>query len=66
MVLFAATPFLGGAGAFSAAIVGRIGVLNILWLIGLVAACEVVRLLNSTRRRQTVSWVGQDSGSPDG
>ena len=45
---------------------GRIGVLNILWLIGLVAACEVVRLLNSTRRRQTVSWVGQDSGSPDG
>jgi hypothetical protein len=55
LVLFAATPFLGGAGAFSAAIVGRIGLLNILWLIGLVAACEVVRLLNSTRHRQTVS-----------
>jgi len=45
LVLFAATPFLGGAGSFSAAIVGRIGLTNVAWLIGLVAACEIVRLV---------------------
>jgi hypothetical protein len=55
LALFAATPFLGGEGAFTFAIVSRIGILNILWLIGLVAACEVARLLNQYRRRQTVS-----------
>jgi hypothetical protein len=55
LVLFAATPFLGGEGAFTAAIIGRIGLLNILWLIGLAAACETVRPLNSYRRHQTVS-----------
>jgi hypothetical protein len=55
LVLLAATPFLGGEGAFTAAIVGRIGVLNILWLIGLVAASETVRLLNRYRRHQTAS-----------
>ena len=55
LVLFAATPVLGGEGAFTAAIIGRIGVLNILWLIGLVAASETVRLLNPYRRHQTAS-----------
>jgi hypothetical protein len=55
VVLFAATPFLGGEGAFTAAIIGRIGALNILWLIGLVAACEIARLLNRYRHHQTVS-----------
>src|ERR1700733_13483338 len=45
LALLAATPFLGGADNFTAAIVGRIGVLNIAWLIGPVAACEIVRLV---------------------
>lgn len=55
LLLFAATPFLGGAGAFTAGIVGRLGMLNVFWLIGLVAACETFRLLGSRRRRQTAS-----------
>lgn len=46
LTLFAVTPFLGGAGAFTFAIVGRLGLLSAVWLIGLVAACEIVRLLN--------------------
>jgi hypothetical protein len=54
-VLFAVTPFLGGAGAFTAAIVTRLGALNGVWLIGLVAACEVFRLLNPFRRGRTAS-----------
>ena len=55
LVLFAATPFLGGAEDFTAAIVGRLGVLSVIWTIGLVAACEVARLLNHALRRQTAS-----------
>lgn len=55
LVLLAATPFLGGAGAFTATIVGRLGGLNVLWLIGLIAACEVSRLFHAGRQRQTVS-----------
>lgn len=55
VVLLAFTPLLGGAGSFTLPIVGRLGVLSLLWLIGLVAACEVFRLLNPVRRRQTVS-----------
>jgi len=55
LVLFAATPILGGAGAFALAIVGRLGVLSMLWLIGLIAACEAFRLLNPIRRRQIAS-----------
>jgi hypothetical protein len=51
LVLFAATPFLGGAGAFTAAIVGRLGMISVFWLIGLVAACEAFRLGTSLRRR---------------
>ena len=54
LVLFAATLVLGGAGDFTVAIVGRLGGLNVVWLIGLIAACEVARLFNAGRR-QTVS-----------
>ena len=55
LTLFAATPFLGGAGAFTAAIVARLGMISALWLIGLVAVCEIVRLLNPFDRRHVVS-----------
>lgn len=50
IALFAATAFLGGAGAFTPEIVGRLGLLNVAWLIGLVAACEIARLLNPFRQ----------------
>jgi hypothetical protein len=33
-VLFAFTPALGGAGAFTIAIIARVGLLNVLWMIG--------------------------------
>jgi hypothetical protein len=55
LLLFAATPFLGGAGAFTTGIVGRLGMLNVFWLIGLVAACETFRLLGSRLGRQAAS-----------
>ena len=55
LALFAATPFLGGVEAFTAAIVIRLGAISTVWLVGLVAACEVVRLLNPLRRGQAVS-----------
>jgi hypothetical protein len=55
LVLFAATPFLGGSGAFTMAIVIRLGLLNVAWLIGLVAACEIVRLINPFGRGRAVS-----------
>jgi hypothetical protein len=44
--LLAATPFLGGEGAFTAAIVTRIGLTSAVWLAGLVAVCETVRLID--------------------
>jgi hypothetical protein len=49
LALFAVTPVLGGDGAFTTAIVTRVGLLNIAWLIGLVAACEIVRLIMPVR-----------------
>jgi hypothetical protein len=55
LVLLAATPFLGGAGAFTAAIVIRIGLTNVAWLVGLVAACEIFRLMNPFGRGRAVS-----------
>jgi hypothetical protein len=55
IALFAATPILGGGGAFTIAIVTRLGLLNIAWLIGLVVACEIARLVNSFRRGRAVS-----------
>jgi hypothetical protein len=52
-VLFAFTPFLGGAGAFTLPIVARLGLLNILWLIGLIIACGLfVMLIAISPRRQ--------------
>jgi hypothetical protein len=50
VVLFSFTLVLGGAGAFTLAIIARLGLLNLPWLIGLVAACEVFRLLNPKSR----------------
>jgi hypothetical protein len=55
VTLLAATPFLGGAGGFTTAVVARLGLLNFAWLIALLAACEIVRLLNPLRRRHAVS-----------
>jgi hypothetical protein len=55
VILFTATPFLGGAGSFTAAIVARLGLLSAAWLIGLVAASEIVRLLNSARQGYSAS-----------
>ncbi len=55
LVLFSATPFLGGAEDFTVAIVGRLGLLCVAWAIGLVAACEIARLFNSILGRQAVS-----------
>ena len=55
LVLVAATPLLGGEGAFTAAIVTRLGLLSVVWLIALVAVCEIVRLLNPHGRGQVVS-----------
>ncbi|MCG2628407.1 hypothetical protein L6654_17375 [Bradyrhizobium sp. WYCCWR 13023] len=50
LALFAATPFLGGQGAFTAAIVSRIGLTCAVWLAGLVAVCEIARLIGSLGR----------------
>jgi hypothetical protein len=50
-VLFAATPFLGGAGSFAATIVGRLGALQVLWLLGLVGVCEIIRLYGPVHSR---------------
>jgi hypothetical protein len=55
VALLAATPFLGGADSFTAAIVGRVGVANVAWLIGLVAVCEIVRLINPFKHGHMVS-----------
>jgi hypothetical protein len=53
LTLLAATPMLGGAASFTAAIVTRIELTSMAWLIGLVAICEIVRMLNSVRSRHT-------------
>jgi hypothetical protein len=53
--LLAATPFLGGSGAFTVDIVARLGLLSACWLIALVAVCEIVRLFNPLRRGHAVS-----------
>jgi len=55
LVLIAATPFLGGEGAFTMAIVARLGLLNITWLIGLVVASEIVRLIDPFGRGRAIS-----------
>jgi hypothetical protein len=53
--LLTATPILGGAGAFTTAIVARLGLLNMVWLIALVVACEIARLINPVGRGRAVS-----------
>jgi hypothetical protein len=55
VVLFASGLMLGGTGAFKFPIIVRLGILNLLWLIGLVAACAAFRLLNSTSGRRIAS-----------
>ncbi|SFH74888.1 hypothetical protein [Bradyrhizobium sp. cf659] len=55
LVLLAATPVLGGEGAFTAAIVARIGLTSAVWLAGLVAACEIVRLVDPFGRKGAMS-----------
>ena len=55
VVLFASGLVLGGTGAFKFPIIVRLGILNLLWLIGLVAACGAFRLLNSTGGRRIAS-----------
>lgn len=51
IVLFAFTPALGGAGAFTPAIVGRLAILNVLWVIGLSVVCGIASLIASNRHR---------------
>jgi hypothetical protein len=46
--LFAATSLLSGAGAFTPAIVGRLGLLSVAWVIALIAACEIAYASRST------------------
>ncbi|KYG99438.1 hypothetical protein [Bradyrhizobium sp. DOA1] len=55
LALLAVTPLLGGEGAFTAAIVTRIGLTSAAWLAGLVAACEIVRLADPLRRKEAMS-----------
>lgn len=55
LALLAATPFLGGEGAFSAAVVARIGLTSAAWLAGLVAVCEIVRLVDPLGRKGMIS-----------
>jgi hypothetical protein len=45
------TPILGGAGAFTIAIVVRLGLLNLIWLSGLLAVCAACRVVGDVRRR---------------
>ncbi|MGL9617452.1 hypothetical protein QRQ56_05580 [Bradyrhizobium sp. U531] len=55
LALLAATPFLGGEGAFTLAIVTRIALTSAAWLAGLVAVCEIVRLANPLGRKGAMS-----------
>jgi hypothetical protein len=52
LVLFAFTPMLGGSGAFTPAIVTRLGLLNVAWLVGLVLVCQAATMLDRIRRRR--------------
>ncbi|SCB54268.1 hypothetical protein GA0061098_10251 [Bradyrhizobium shewense] len=55
LALLAATPLLGGEGAFTAAIVTRIGLTSAVWLAGLVAICEIVRVVDPFGRNRAMS-----------
>jgi len=56
LVLFAFTPVLGGSGAFTPAIVTRLGLLNVAWLIGLVLVCQAAIILDRIRRSWLAAW----------
>jgi hypothetical protein len=52
IVLLAFGLALGGSGAFTITVIARLGLLNVLWMLGLVAVCEIAALLiTATRRR---------------
>jgi hypothetical protein len=51
LVWFAFTPMLGGAGAFTVGIIARIGLLNVLWMIGLALAYEVLKVVVSKHQQ---------------
>jgi uncharacterized membrane protein (DUF485 family) len=55
LVLFAFTPVLGGSGAFTAAVIVRLGLLNVAWLIGLLAVCQAAIMLDRTWRHRLVA-----------
>jgi hypothetical protein len=55
VVLFASGLVLGGTGACKFPNIVRLGILNLLWLIGRVAACAAFRLLNSIGGRRIAS-----------
>ncbi len=55
IVLLAATAFLGGTGDFTAAIVSRLAMLSLIWLVGLVTACDVLSVLTADRRHSLSS-----------
>ncbi len=55
LALGAASLALGGAGDFTGIIVSRLGVMSLLWLIGLVTACDVASVLMAPRRPQMSS-----------
>lgn len=54
-VLFACTPVLGGSGAFTLAIMARLGALNTAWTIGLMACCAAAAGLHGMRQRALAS-----------
>jgi hypothetical protein len=45
-VLFAVTPFLGDGGNFTVGMIGYLGILHIVSLVGLVVACELLRVFD--------------------
>jgi membrane-associated HD superfamily phosphohydrolase len=52
LVLFAFAQVLGGSGAFTPAIIARLGLLNAAWLVGLLAVCQAAIMLDRTWRRR--------------
>jgi hypothetical protein len=52
LVLFAFTPALGGSGAFTPAIIARLGLLSVVWLAGLFTVCQAAITLDRTWRRR--------------
>jgi hypothetical protein len=54
LALLAFTPALGGAGAFTVPIVARLGLLNVIWMIGLCAVGEGWHAINLRRERVAV------------